>query len=276
MLIWQPMTDMPKPKILIYIDEGTFDGTSRLVRAIAQQIVPATYEMRVVMADDLKHDGALFEDAIVFVMPGGADLPFCKALNGDPNKRIRRFVEAGGVYLGICAGAYYACREIAFHAGTDGAICGARELRFVDAIAVGSLPSLTGGVAYDATPRSAAAAEIRTTDRLTAAPVTLLAHYHGGCRFDFGGAPVHDAQILAVYTGLAGAPPAIVSSSVGKGRAILTGVHLEMSGQECKDALRGHSDMAEHVHVCHRLSETGTVRLEVFRRLLAHAGLTLR
>lgn len=266
---------MPKPKILVYVDAGTFDGTSRVLRAIAQQLVPAAYEVRAVIADDLVHDAALFDDAVMFVMPGGADLPFCEALNGAPNQRIRRFVEAGGVYLGICAGAYYACREIAFHAGTDGAICGARELRFVDAIAVGSLPPLTGGVAYDATPTSAAAAEIRTTDRLTAAPVTLYAHYHGGCRFDFGDA-TGGAQILAVYAGLPGAPPAIVSSSVGKGRAILTGVHLEMSGRECKDALCGHSDMAEHVHVCHKLSETDTARLEVFRRLLAHAGLTLR
>jgi glutamine amidotransferase-like uncharacterized protein len=199
----------------------------------------------------------------MFVMPGGADLPFCEALNGAPNQHIRCFVEEGGVYLGICAGAYYACREIAFHAGTDGAICGARELRFVDAVAVGSLPQLTGGIAYDATPRSAAAVEILTTDRLTAAPITLHAHYHGGCRFDFGDATGHNAKILAVYTGLAGAPRLRSSSGVGKGRAILSGVHLEMSGRECKDALCGHSDMAEHVHVCHKLSETGTARLEV-------------
>lgn len=197
-------------------------------------------------------------------------------MNGAPNQRIRRFVEEGGVYLGICAGAYYACRELAFHAGTDGAICGARELRFVDAVAVGSLPQLTGGVSYDATPRSAAAAEIRTTDRLTAAPVTLYAHYHGGCRFDLGDATSDVAQILAVYTGIEGAPPAIVSSRVGNGSAILTGVHLEMSERECKDALCGHCDMAAHMHVCHKLAETGKARLEVFRQLLVHAGLRLR
>ncbi|WP_280156368.1 BPL-N domain-containing protein [Piscinibacter sp. XHJ-5] len=266
---------MPKPKILTYVDAGT-DGTSRLIRAIAQQLPPAAYEIRAVMADDIKHDAALFDDAVLFVMPGGADLPFCEALNGAPNQRIRRFVEDGGVYLGICAGAYYACRELAFHAGTDGAICGARELGFVDALAVGSLSELTGGVAYDATPRSAAAAEIRTTSRLTAAPMTLYTHYHGGCRFEFSNASSDAAQVLAVYTGVAGTPPAIVSSPVGKGTAVLTGVHLEMSERECKEALSGHTDMGAHVHVCRRLAETGTARLEVFRRLLLHAGLALR
>jgi glutamine amidotransferase-like uncharacterized protein len=266
---------MPKPQILTYIDAGTSDGTSRLMRMIGQQLLPGAYEIRAVMADDIRRDAALFDDAVMFVMPGGADLPYCAALNGAPNARIRHFVEKGGVYLGICAGAYYACRELAFHAGTEGAICGTRELSFVDAVAIGSLPELTGGVAYDGTPRSTAAAEIRTTHSLTATPVTLYAHYHGGCRFEFGGATSPAAQILAVYTGIEGAPPAIVSANVGKGRAILTGVHLEISERECKDALRGHSDMAAHAHVCRKLARTGEARQAVFRHLLAHAGLML-
>ncbi|MGT2494311.1 BPL-N domain-containing protein [Cupriavidus basilensis] len=68
-------------------------------------------------------------------------------------------------------------------------------------------------------------------------------------------------------------PPS--SASVGKGCAILTGVHLEISERECKDALRGHSDMAAHLHVCRKLARTGEARLAVFRQLLAHAGLLL-
>lgn len=266
---------MPKAHILTYIDAGTSDGTARLMRTIGQQLQSGAYDIRAVMADDIRHDAALFDDAVLFVMPGGADLPYCAALNGAPNARIRRFVEQGGVYLGICAGAYYACRELAFHAGTAGAICGKRELSFVDAVAVGSLPELTGGHLYDGTPRSTAAVEIRTTAQLAPDPVSLYAHYHGGCRFDFGGDPGADAQVLAVYAGLEDAPPAIVSARVGKGSAILTGIHLEISEHECKDALRSHSDMTAHVHVCQRLAQTDAARLAVFRQLLAHAGLAL-
>ncbi|MFM0176237.1 BPL-N domain-containing protein [Paraburkholderia sediminicola] len=266
---------MPKPTILTYIDAGT-SGVTHVMRAIAREVRPATYELRAVMADDLRHDAALFDDSVLFVMPGGTDLPFCEALNGAPNQRIRRFVHEGGVYLGICAGAYYACRGLAFHAGNADAICGPRELGFVDALAVGSLPQLTGGIAYDATPRSAAAAEIRTTEHLSTTPVSLFAHYHGGCRFDFGGRTSHAAQILAVYTGIEGDPPAIVSARVGEGRAILTGVHLEDSAQECKDALRGYNDMAAHVPMCEKLAKTEKARLQTFRLLLAQAGLALR
>lgn len=266
---------MSKPQILTYVDAGASDWTACLMRTIGHQLQASAYEIREVMADDIRHDPTLFDDAVMFVMPGGADLPYCAALNGAPNARIRSFVERGGVYLGICAGAYYACRELAFHAGTSGAICGKRELRFVDAVAVGSLPDLTGGHLYDGTPRTAAAVEIRTTNHLTQAPVSLYTHYHGGCLFDFGGEPGPDTQVLAVYTGMAGTPPAIVAARVGYGRAILTGVHLEISERECKDALRGHSDMDAHVHVCHRLAETGDTQLAVFRQLLAHGGLAL-
>ncbi|WP_041680230.1 BPL-N domain-containing protein [Cupriavidus necator] len=266
---------MSKPHILTYIDAGASDWTACLMRTIGQQLQSGTYEMRAVMASDIRHDPTLFDDAVMFVMPGGADLPYCAKLNGAPNARIRRFVEEGGVYLGICAGAYYACRELAFHAGTRGAICGSRELSFVDAVAVGSLPELTGGWLYDGTPRTAAAVELRTTGQLAGAPISAYTHYHGGCRFDFGKAPGAGTEVLAVYADIEDAPPAIVSSRVGRGRAILTGVHLEISEQEFEEVLRGHSDMEQHMHVCRKLAETGDARLEVFRQVLAHGGLTL-
>ncbi|EIE85561.1 hypothetical protein RO3G_10271 [Rhizopus delemar RA 99-880] len=47
-------------------------------------------------------------------MPGGRDLPYCEALNGQPNDRINQYVRKGGLYLGICAGAYYASQQIEF------------------------------------------------------------------------------------------------------------------------------------------------------------------
>lgn len=266
---------MPKPQILTYVDAGASDWTACLMRTIGHQLPAGAYEIRAVMANEIRHDATLFDDAVMFVMPGGADLPYCALLNGAPNARIRQFVEHGGVYLGICAGAYYACRELAFHAGTRGAICGPRELRLVDAVAVGSLPELTGGKLYDGTPRTTAAVELRTTDRLTEVPLSLYTHYHGGCRFDFADTPGPGTEVLAVYAGIAGTPPAIVSAQVGKGRALLTGVHLEISERECKDALRGHSDRSRYLHVCDRLADTGAARLAVFRQLLAQGGLSL-
>ena len=40
-------------------------------------------------------DGVL-QGKNIFVMPGGADLPYCKKLNGIGNEKIRKFIEDGG------------------------------------------------------------------------------------------------------------------------------------------------------------------------------------
>lgn len=168
-------------------------------------------------------DGRVLGMADVFVMPGGADLPYCRKLDGAGNANIRGFVENGGTYLGICAGAYYACREIAYHKGADDGICGPRELAFVDGVAVGSLPELTPP--HDATLATAAIVDIALQNGQTA-----KVFYQGGCRFDLGAG--HDADILATYAQIAGSPPAIIRRKIGRGKAILSGVHFEITAEK--------------------------------------------
>ena len=41
--------------------------------------------------------------------------------------RLPGYVEGGGAYLGLCAGAYYACRRIEFEVGTRHAITAAHH-----------------------------------------------------------------------------------------------------------------------------------------------------
>lgn len=92
-------------------------------------------------------------------MPGGADLPYCKKLNGEGNRRIRQFIEQGGAYLGICAGAYYGCAELNF-VGRDYSVNGNRELALFNGIAKGSLPQFTNGQLYDKNIGSKAIVEV--------------------------------------------------------------------------------------------------------------------
>ncbi len=165
-------------------------------------------------------DGRVFDMTDLFVMPGGADLPYCRKLNGAGNANIRSFVENGGTYLGVCAGAYFACRNIEYHKGRDDEICGPRELAFVPATAIGSLPDLTPP--HDATLATAAIVDITLQDGSTV-PV----FYQGGCRFDLS--PGHDCDILATYTQIAGNPPAIIRRTVGRGTVVLSGVHFEIT-----------------------------------------------
>lgn len=102
-------------------------------------------------------------ECLALVMPGGADLPYCRRLNGRGNEIIRGmknhlqhsesihacgaatqkaemslvmqwhksmrvlsgsgYVEGGGAYIGLCAGAYYASSYVEFAIGTKCVSC---------------------------------------------------------------------------------------------------------------------------------------------------------
>ena len=162
-------------------------------------------------------DGRVLGLADIFVMPGGADLPYCRKLNGAGNDNIRAYVEEGGTYLGICAGAYYASKNIEYHKGRADEICEPRELAFAPVTAIGSIQELAPP--YDKTLNSAAIAELGNGRQ---------AFYHGGCTFRGKGG----FEVIARYEGLSANPPAIIRSNLGDGTAILSGVHFEIGAAQ--------------------------------------------
>lgn len=201
--------------IVIYQDEGTGEfGLSCL------QSFFANHRVQLVNAQDVI-EGCIFEGCNLFVMPGGADLLYCRKLNGTGNANIRTFVENGGTYLGICAGAYYACRAIEFHKGRNDEICQPRELALVNAVAVGSLPELAPF--YDDRLRTVAAIVLQ-------ADQDVSAYYHGGCKFI-----LNEETIVHARYEIKDEPAAIIEKHFGKGRVILSGVHLEISPENVKN-----------------------------------------
>ena len=200
--------------IVIYSDEGAGEfGLSCLQSFFAGDSV------RLCKAPDLI-EGSIFDDTDIFVMPGGADLPYCKKLNGKGNRNIRTFVKNGGTYLGICAGAYYACASIEYHKGRNDEICEPRELALIDAIAIGSIPEIA--IPYDLTLESAGIAPLKSPD--------TQSYYHGGPYFQLNDP---SAKVLAYYD-LPYESPAIVSKRIGKGSVILSGVHFETTPSHLK------------------------------------------
>lgn len=152
----------------------------------------------------------------LFIMPGGRDRPYHAALKGIGNAQIRAFVENGGTYLGICAGAYYGCKRVEFDRGYPLEVCEERELAFFPGTAVGPAYG-KGTFAYDS-EKGARVAKIGTANG------TFHSYYNGGCFFE---GDYSHVRILARYLDLPGTPPAIIECSIGKGKAILSGVHLE-------------------------------------------------
>lgn len=171
-----------------------------------------------ITADEILQDA--LEKFSLFIMPGGRDRPYHAALKGPANEKIRAFVENGGVYLGICAGAYYACRRIEFDLGFPLEVCEERELGFFPGKAIG--PAYGNGTFEYKSEKGARLANIGT-DGTERSPLKM--YYNGGCTFE-GDYP--HVRILARYLDLPHHPPAIIECSVGKGKAILSGVHLEL------------------------------------------------
>lgn len=167
--------------------------------------------------------GAWTKDASLIIMPGGADLGYVEKLNGKGNAVIKRYVQEGGAYLGICAGAYYASQYIEFDKGSELEVCGARELAFFPGKSIG--PHLAK---YDYLSYSGARLAMLTLSHEFSAE-NVIVYYNGGGYFAQT-ETAKNTRVLAWYkTDDIDSQAAIVRVQIGKGCAILSGVHFEYS-----------------------------------------------
>lgn len=142
---------------------------------------------------------------------------------------LAEYVSSGGAYVGLCAGAYYACSRVSFERGSPFEVVGPRELAFFPGEARGGV---FRGFAYGSEV-GAVAAELQwgeDVDDVDAPSSTTLDYVNGGPAF-FPCSSVPSAgphRVLARYAGVPGRPAAAVSCAVGRGVAVLCGTHPEL------------------------------------------------
>ncbi len=180
--------------------------------------------IRFVDAADIQNGVLQKYNNALFIMPGGADLFYCEKLNGAGNAAIRSFVESGGIYLGLCAGAYYGCAGLNWAEHEEHPITGTRELAFINTVATGPVYDLIEDGDFNKSWSGIAHVEMDGT--------TYPAYYEGGPVFD-------TPEALGRYT-LPGNPPAIVQQSIGKGLVILSSPHIEYTPAYLEAALYKH------------------------------------
>lgn len=216
-----------------------------LRQALRPDIHVGTLEVADLLSGDWQHG------CKVLVMPGGADLPYCKHLNGAGTALIRNYVEKGGNYLGLCAGAYFACSRVEFEQQTPIEVVGDRELGFYPGRARGSLYP---GFDYES-ERGAVAAHIRFSRKRSTSTLpgsfshnAVSQNSWNECKDYFNGGPGFvsqqsesllgtnckeipaDVEILASYRDHGGAAAA-VACRVGLGTAVLCSTHPELPHQ---------------------------------------------
>ena len=64
------------------------------------------------------------------VLGGGYDMGYLRSLGKEGTDMVRNFVLDGGTYIGMCAGAYFACDYIEFEKGSSMEVQGYRPLKF--------------------------------------------------------------------------------------------------------------------------------------------------
>ncbi|EXJ80802.1 biotin apo-protein ligase [Capronia epimyces CBS 606.96] len=228
------------------------------------------------------------------VFPGGADQGYCKTLNGEGNRRIRQFVERGGIYIGFCAGGYYGSRRCEFEVGNKlMEVVGDRELAFYPGIARGcAFP----GFVYHS-EKGARAAEVKVDKTVLSTgtvPNVFKSYYNGGGVFV--DAPKYKSQgveVLASYTEPLSVDPgdgtaAVVYCKVGQGAAVLTGPHPEFVflGKPADDwsltkprfaavNLEPKPDVPQFSDVIKALAEDENQRMNFIKACLTKLGLTV-
>lgn len=211
---------MSHPKrVLVYKGRGVGPLSFRETIATLRSCLPTNYVVNSVDASDIAA-GDVFQEAALFALPGGRDVPYDEDLRGSGNKQLRQFVENGGAFLGICAGGYYGASKVSFEVGHPLEITGIRELGFFPGEAAGTVYS-PGAFCYD-TEECAHAALLKIAD------LSFHAYYNGGCYFKDSAAYGPQVKAIGSYEDIETGPlTAIVQCQVGKGRAVLSGAHLD-------------------------------------------------
>ncbi|HEX2579300.1 MAG TPA: BPL-N domain-containing protein [Rhabdochlamydiaceae bacterium] len=242
-------------QIIVYVDLGV-DGASlkHTVKSLQREIDPAHYRIRRMDSKTLKSEGWEQETALL-VVPGGRDVFYHEALDGQGTSKIRKFVEEGGSYLGICAGAYFGAEAIEFEKGGNSEVCAQRSLAF--------FPGLAEGPAYGKNKYRVDGLQGIEAARVSWKGDHFHVYYNGGCQF-IGAHEVPGVSVLSSYLELEGDPAAIISAEVGKGKVILSGVHFEYSVL----ALQRNNPYIEKIYTL--LEKGENQRSQVFRETLSY------
>lgn len=256
------MLNPDKKEAYIYADVGTAQHARDLIPAeLRQALDTEEIEVKTITAESII-DGSWTKSAVLLVIPGGQDIPYHNKLKGQGNKNIRAFVEGGGTYLGFCAGAYYASGDIEFAKGSALQVCESRELKFFPGVAVGPVfGSNLFKYDSDAGAYPAKLTWLESSDGLDEAAV----YYNGGCKF-IDADKYDNVKILACFSELPESPPAIIECEIGKGKAILSGVHPEYPVNGLTRDSEAREDLYE------TLQKSEPFRRNLFRKLLSCSG----
>lgn len=207
--------------VLVYNGRGVSKTSLTHTLSTLRALLLPNYVVQTIGPQSVANDPWAANCAL-FVLPGGRDLPYAKSFERSSSK-IADFVRNGGAFLGLCAGAYYACRRVEWEVGTDQEVSGDRPLRFFNGIGRGcTYPGF-----HYATEAGARAITLDVMSPLMHVGRLEGLYYNGGGAF-MDAEHIPGCQVLARYTeGDGEGSCAGVFCDVDKGKAVLWAIHPE-------------------------------------------------
>ncbi|KAF2432829.1 class II aaRS and biotin synthetase [Tothia fuscella] len=270
------MASNKRVNVLVYSGPGSTVESVRHCLYSLRRLLSPNYAVIPVNGDAIIKEPWSSTCALL-VFPGGADLPYCRTLNGAGNRKIMQYVHLGGAFLGLCAGGYYACKRCEFMVGDQKMeVVGDRELGF--------FPGTCRGLAFPGfvyhSENGARAAEIKVNKSAFAisggnTPDSFWSYFNGGGVFvDAEKYRDRGVEILASYSEKvhvkSGAEAAaVVYCKVGEGNAILTSPHPEFAAANLNPQGKG----PEFAKVVEVLEQDDNLRIDFLKACLLKLGL---
>ena len=255
---------------LIYV----FDGYGVDGRSLTDSLKRVTQkdpgiEIRIITAAELKRMDRIDPDRVIaFFLPGGAKPQYDVQIGERCFALIRDYVEKGGSFYGICAGAYYASKEFEYRPGTPGYRRKKPGLEFFNGLARGPDPSLASqysqelGTWYDATIVDLSI-EPDIDNPKSSAGLSAKSLYWNGPVFTLD--PDADRPETLASINLNGSPtPMIMRIPHGRGQAFLSSLHPEVSAAQLHQHISTYLPHGSYIARLSNVLETGDRQREVF------------
>jgi glutamine amidotransferase-like uncharacterized protein len=215
----EPTVTEPTADIAIYADAGADDDCLDATRSMFQWM---GYSVRYVTSYHIRNEG--LDNYRLICFPGGDMYEYAQDLHILGADNIKAFINGGGAYLGICAGANYAAREIYWRGDK------------LNMISLGIFAGITRAPYDNIVPYpDYGMCRIDITDSLhpitaTEADSAWMLYYWGPAFFPDSNATV---DILGEYTITGDA--ALCAFAYGDGRVFITGPHPEFEEDDDRD-----------------------------------------
>ncbi|CAN9409369.1 unnamed protein product [Alternaria alternata] len=232
--------------ILVYSGNGSTTESVRHCLYTLRRLLSPSYAVIPVTGDTLIKE-PWFSTCALLVFPGGADLGYCRTLNGEGNRRISRWLLRGERELAFFPGV---CRGLAFEGFKYASEAGARAAEIK--IEKEAFENVDEGVAE-----------------------TFKSYYNGGGVFvDAKKLESRGVQILASYTEdlhveSGEGQAAVVYRKVGEGHAVVTGPHPEFAPQNLSKI----PSLPSYATIINDIAATDATRLAFMRLILGKLGL---